>query len=77
VEFHAKSVIRKKKSILVKNVPVGTILPWSIPAKTPSKKKVVHVVAAVKPMICTPSCKIPLVGQPIGDPFGHDPYHPR
>jgi hypothetical protein len=61
----------------VKNVPVGTILPWSIPAKTPSKKKVVHVVAAVKPMIFTPSCKIPLVGQPIGDPFGHDPYHSR
>jgi hypothetical protein len=28
-------------------------------------------------MIFTPSCKIPLVGQPIGDPFGHDPYHSR
>lgn len=77
MEFHAKSVIRKKKSILVKSVPVGTISPWNIPAETPSKKKVVHVVAAVKPMICTPSCEIPLVGQPIGDPFAHDPYHSR
>lgn len=54
-----------------------TISPWNIPAETPSKKKVVHVVAAVKPMICTPSCEIPLVGQPIGDPFAHDPYYSR